>query len=116
MPLTLISPVGSNFIKDFPDQNASNCDEIDVYAGPCLTSHALRSVSPVVSATVTPPTLGTGGFSNAYYYQIFDQIYMWGEWRFGTAGIAVGSGIYTLTLPFNVASNLGGNINPGFAP
>jgi hypothetical protein len=109
MVLALTAPIGSNFIKDFPSQNAANCDAIDAYAGPCLIGQPIRSVSPTVGATTTDPTLGTGGYSLAYYYQIFDQIYMWGEWRFGTAGINVGSGIYTLTLPFTVNSTIGPN-------
>lgn len=99
MVLNLEAPIGSNFIKDWPDQNAVNCNEIDAYAGPCLLSDGLQDYTPVLTATVTNPTLGTGGTLIGKYYRIFDQIYSWGEFRFGTGG-NVGNGTYRISLPF----------------
>lgn len=116
MPATITDPAPSNFIKDFPALHAVNMDSIDNYAGPCLRSQALRPYTPILHAATTDPVLGTGGFISGYYYQIWDQIYLWGEFRFGTASINAGSGIYTITLPFTVNSILGGNILPGKSP
>ncbi len=109
MALNLVQTLGSNFMKDYPGQNATNCDLEDAYANASLTTHPLKTFSPPLTASTTDPVLGTGGFSTARYYEIFDQIYIWGEWRFGTASINVGSGIYILTLPFTVRSLLGPN-------
>lgn len=116
MVLSLVTPIGSNFIKDWPAQNTINCDRIDEYAGPCLTTHPLQSYTPILSALTTPPVLGTGGFIRGFYYKIFDQIYTWGEFRFGTAGINAGSSIYTITLPFAAKSLIGASANIGAAP
>lgn len=112
MVLSLITPAGANFIKDFPGQNATNCDRLDEFAGPCLTSHPLRSFTPGLTSTGTAPNLGTGGISQGYYYKIWDQIYMWGEFKFGTSGINVGTDIYVVTLPFTV-NNVMGNLLGG---
>lgn len=100
MVLSLITPVGSDFIKNFPSQNAVNCDTIDAYAAPCLTSHALQSWTPQLTAVTTNPTLGTGGFIRGFYYEIFDQIYAWGEFRFGSSGASGGTGLWMISLPF----------------
>ncbi|MFY3741629.1 MAG: hypothetical protein HMLIMOIP_002087 [Candidatus Nitrosomirales archaeon] len=101
MVLALVTPTGPNFIKDWPSQNEVNCDLIDAYAGPCLISQPLQTYVPVLSATITPPTLGAGNIIQGYYYRIFDQIFTWGHFRYGT-GFNAGSGIYTITLPFKV--------------
>lgn len=116
MLLPLITPQGANFIKDFPAQNAVNLNAIDAYAGPCLTTHGLQSFSPGLLGSTTNPVLGTGGFSSARYYRIFDQVHMWGEFRFGTSGFSVGSGIYSLILPFTVNSVIGVGGSFGFSP
>lgn len=115
MVLSLVTPTGPNFIKDFPGQNAVNCDRVDDYAGPCLITHPLQTFTPGLAGSTTDPVLGTGGINRAFMYEIFDQIYLWGEFRFGTAGINAGSGIYLINLPFNCdspfvgASNILGN-------
>jgi hypothetical protein len=96
---SLISPSGSDFIKDWPGQNSVNCDKIDSYAGPCLRSGVLQTYTPSLTATTTDPTLGTAGIAEGWYYQIFDQIYTGGELRFDT-GFTAGSGTYLVSLPF----------------
>lgn len=116
MPLSLVTAVGSNFLKDFPSQNAVNCDAIDAFAGPCLTSDSLQSYTPILTAVTTNPTLGTAGFIRGFYYQIWDQIWTWGEFRFGTASINAGSGIYMVTLPFEANTLLGASVSLGAAP
>lgn len=113
---SLIDPESNNFIKDFPGQNAVNCDALDAYAGPCLTTHPLNSINTELTSSSTKPTLGTGGFCVARYYQIFDQIFMWGQFRFGTAGIAAGLGVYIVQLPFNIVSNVPASTTIDAAP
>lgn len=113
MVLSLLTPTGSNFIKDWPSQNTVNCDRIDDYAGPCLPTHPLNTYTPQLIGASSNPNLGVGGFIRGYYYRIFDQIHSWGELRFGTSGISVGSGVWTVTLPFSAESTYGsGNGNP----
>jgi len=116
MVLSLISPVGSDFLKDFPGQNAINSDLIDAYAGPCLTSDALQSYTPALTASTTNPSLGTG--SNLLlgsFYQIWDQIFVWAQFRFGT-GHSSGSGTYIMTLPFSVDSTMSPSTTNGASP
>lgn len=115
MTLSLITPAGINFIKDFPFQNAENCNGIDDYAGPCLTSHPLTEYTPQLRATTTNPTLGPDGFIRGFYYRIFDQIFTWGEFRFGTSGTSAGSGFWHISLPFNADSIIGSNVTPARA-
>lgn len=107
MVLSLESPIGPNFIKDFPGLNAINSDDIDNYAGPCLTSHAIQSYTPSLTATVTNPVIGTPGTLVGKYYKIFDEIWTWGEFRFGNAGgVTAGSGTYRISLPFKAKTNI----------
>src|SRR5882724_946511 len=116
MTLDLGDHVGSNFIKDFPGQNAVNMDKIDNYAGTlALRTDPLGTYTPNVSADTTPPTLGTGGFAKGWYYLIFDQVFVYAEFRFGTAGIANGNGIYTMSLPFPANTLMGASNTPGRA-
>jgi hypothetical protein len=116
MALSLTSPIGSDFLKDFPGIHRVNSDQIDNYAGPCLPGTPLQSFTPALTATTTAPTLGVGGVIRGFYYEIFDQIYTWGEFRFGTSGIAVGSGTYCINLPFTVSSVIAPSVVLGSAP
>jgi hypothetical protein len=115
MALTLISPLGSNFLKDFPAQNTTNLDRIDAYANASLTTHPMKTFTPGIKASTTDPILGTGSINHANYYEIFDQIYMWGEFRFGTSGINVGSGVYIVQMPFNMDTANNANTDIGYA-
>jgi hypothetical protein len=114
MVLSLIDPIGPNFIKDFPGQNEVNLDAIDAFAGPSLPAHPLRSFTPDLTSTTTKPTLGDGS-NTAYYYEIFDQVYMWGQLRFGT-GFTAGVGTYIMGLPFTCASAIGNTVTLGDKP
>jgi hypothetical protein len=108
----LISPVGSDFLKNWPAQNAINSELLDAYAGP----YAIQSYVPVLSATTTPPVLGTtNAFIVGFYYRLFDQIFTWGEFRFGT-GFNKGSGTYTISLPFEANSLIAANTGTGGGP
>ncbi len=107
MPLdTLLTLASSNFIKDFPGLNAVNLDNIDEYAGPCLPAQALQSFSTVLLTSSSPdPVMGTGSVNTGLYYRIFDQMFLWGQFRFGT-GFSAGNGIYRLQLPFRLTVGL----------
>lgn len=113
---TLISPAGSDFIKDWPGQNTINCDRLDAFANQSALGNALPFFVPTLKGSVTDPVLGTGGVNRAYFYRIFDEIYIWGEWRWGTSGTNFGSGIYTLTLPFTVDTQFTPNAALGSTP
>lgn len=112
MALPLVTPTGSSFIKDWPNQNEVTCDLLDAFTGPSLTTHPLQSYTPQLLATTTNPTLGTGGFIRGFYYKIFNQIFTWGEFRFGTASINAGTGIWSITLPFAANTLIGANDTP----
>jgi hypothetical protein len=113
VPLSLITPIGSDFIKNWPAQNAVNCDSIDAYAGQCLPSQTLLTYTPQLIGATTNPVFGTGGFIHGYVYRIFDSIYTWGELRFGTAAINVGSGNWSITLPEAANVSTPGDLNVG---
>jgi hypothetical protein len=115
MVLSLLNPIGPDFMKDFPGQNSVNLDRIDEYTGPSLTTHPLQSFTPQLTASNTNPTLGTGGFCVGWSYQIFDQIYMWGQFRFGT-GFSNGLGVYIINLPFSLNNILSSSTNLGSSP
>lgn len=106
----LVLPTGNNFLKDFPGIHAANLDKIDEFAGACLITHGLKTFTPVLEGTSGTPVIGTGGVAGsnlAYYYEIFNQIYMWGQIRFGNSGASFGGGIYYVTIPFNARSTMG---------
>jgi hypothetical protein len=106
MVLALQTPVGPNFLKDWPSQNAVNCNLIDGYAGACLPSQALQAYTPILTANGTNPTLGTtGALIQGYYFRMFDLVFTWGQFIFGT-GMNKGSGEYAISLPFPVRTNL----------
>lgn len=116
MTLVQNTPLPSNFIKDFPSVHAVNMDALDSFAGPCLTSHPLQTYTPQLTALTSNPVLGTGGLIRGFYYTIFDQVFTWGEFKFGTSGINVGSSTYLISLPFIANSVLGANTNLAKAP
>lgn len=114
MVLSLINPIGPNFMKDFPAQNEVNLDRIDNYAGPCLTTHLLTPYDAQLTAVTANPTLGAGS-TQGFYYKIFDQVFVWAQFRFG-AGFTLGTGIYMMNLPFPAKSIIGPNVLLGSSP
>lgn len=118
MGVSLVTTQSSDFIKDFPAQWATNANAIDAYANSSLTTHGLKSYTPIFTATVSNPVIGTGGGAvlRAYYYEIFDQIYTWGEFRFGTSGPTSGSGIWIMSLPFAANTTISPSTVIGAAP
>ena len=115
MELPLISPASNTFLKNWPAYNGFNCDAIDEYAGKCLTTHGLQTYTPQLSAVTTPTAIGTGNIVG-YYYELFDQIFTWGEFRFGASGASAGTGAWMVTLPFPATNLLGFSTTIGAAP
>jgi hypothetical protein len=115
MVLNLESPVGSNFLKDFTSLHAVNSDDIDNFAGPCLVTHPIQTYVPSLTSSGTQPVLGTGNVIVGKYYKIFDQIFTWGEFRFGTTGASAGTGEFRISLPFKAKTNISSG-NPYTVP
>jgi len=115
MVLSLESPIGSDFMKNFPALNTVNCDDIDNYAGPCLVTHPIQTYVPALTSAGTTPVLGTGNTLVGKYYKIFDQIFTWGEFRFGTTGASAGTGAFRISLPFKAKTNISSG-NPFTVP
>lgn len=119
MILPLQTPNGANFLKDWPAQNDVNCRLIDAYARASLTTHPLKSYTPIFrTLSGGAPTIGTGGPAvlRAFYYEIFDQVFSWGEFRFGTTAPSSGSGVWALSLPFPALNIIGIGANIGSMP
>lgn len=57
--------------------------------------------TPVMGATTTAPTLGTGSSSTGRYVRMGNTVHGWGRILVGSAATAVGTGDYTFTLPVN---------------
>lgn len=113
MPLSpLASVASSDFIKNFPLVHGANMDKIDEWAGPS----AVQSYTPELTASGTNPTLGTGGFTAGRFIEIFDFIFTWGEFRFGTAAHNQGSGTYEVSLPTPAATIAPPNTGSGGGP
>lgn len=55
--------------------------------------------TPVLSATTTPPTLGTGSSVAGRYTQRGKTVHGWGAIAFGTSGVSAGNGTYSVAPP-----------------
>jgi hypothetical protein len=73
-----------------------------VLAGQDLAAKTLDQGTyvPVLTASTTNPTLGTGGSQAGWWQRVGDLIIGGATIRFGTSGIAAGSGTYFCSLPF----------------
>lgn len=103
--LSLIKPDTSESIKaNLPTyagwtvQNAANMDVID-----SLFRAELLSYSPSWGATVTPPTLGAGGFVEGKYIRLWPRmVIVYFRIAAGGAGFNRGNGAYTISPPVAV--------------
>ena len=59
------------------------------------------SYNPVLTGSVTNPTLGTGGIAEGYYTRVGDLVVASIRIKFGTSGVSNGSGNYFISLPVN---------------
>lgn len=58
-----------------------------------------RDYTPLLTASVTTPTLGTDAKVDGRYTQVRSTVDGWASIEFGTAGTNAGSGTYFLSLP-----------------
>lgn len=61
---------------------------------------AWTAYTPALLASTTNPTLGTGSSATGRYVRIGRTVIGWAKIVFGTSGVAAGSGVYRVTLPF----------------
>jgi hypothetical protein len=69
------------------------------------------SWTPVLSATTTNPTIGTGNIRTGQYQKVGTLVNVQFRIVFGTSGVAAGSGVYRFDLPIT-PSLLSGNFDP----
>lgn len=60
---------------------------------------AWTSYTPTLTATTTSPTLGTGSVRSGAYMQVGKLVTVRCTIKFGTSGVAAGSGFYEVSLP-----------------
>lgn len=72
-------------------------------AGQILTAELLNmnptTYVPTLTAATTSPTLGTGGTVAGWYYRIGRLVMGEARIRFGSSGVAAGTGTYIISLP-----------------
>ena len=68
--------------------------------------------TPVLTATTTNPTLGTGAVQNGYYFYQSESIVAVFYIRFGTSGNTFGAGNYQVSIPVTAATPFGSTIHP----
>ncbi len=72
----------------------------DILANNWLTiGGAWTPYTPVLTATTTNPTLGSGGTITGRYMQIGKTVMGWATITFGSSGTNAGSGLYRVTVP-----------------
>jgi ribosomal protein S28E/S33 len=81
-------------------------------AGDIVPAIAETSYTPVLSATTTSPTLGSGSGQNGRYFRNPITGLIWCQIRiaFGTSGVNPGSGTYRLELPTAVDTQSGSGV------
>lgn len=65
--------------------------------------------TPTLTATVTNPTLGTGGVAQGQYMQAGELVVYRFYFQFGTSGSNPGSGTYEVDVPVNISSDTPAN-------
>jgi hypothetical protein len=66
---------------------------------PDFTTGFNQTYTPVLTATTTNPTQGTGGTAGGVYAQWGKYVVGQAQWSFGSAGTAFGAGNYEFNLP-----------------
>jgi hypothetical protein len=71
------------------------------------------SLTPTLSSTGTAPTLGTGSIRAGYYAHLpGPSVLFYFYIKFGTSGVAVGTGNYLVSLPFTSTTPFGVGVHP----
>ncbi len=65
------------------------------------------SFTPTFTAAGTAPVLGTGGVAESEYSIVNGKFCVYrGTVRYGTSGVTIGTGVYSVSLPFTAGSSL----------
>lgn len=78
----------------------------DIYYAGVINGGSLTSWTPALTASVTNPTIGTGGTSVGSWMRVGKLVLASFAYTFGTTGQNPGSGIYALSLPIAAAGQL----------
>jgi hypothetical protein len=79
--------------------------------GDINTNGAWTGYTPVLTASTTNPTLGSGSFASGAYMQIGRTVHFRAQIQFGTSGTNAGSGFYFVSFPVATSTGI-----PGFTP
>jgi hypothetical protein len=71
-----------------------------------IVTEPWQAYTPVLTATTTSPTLGTGSTASARYQRQYNLVTYQGIVQFGTAGVAAGTGDYRLSLPVTAQTGI----------
>ena len=75
--------------------------------------HNYVAYTPVLTASTTNPTLGTGGVATGSYCVIGDMVHYIAYIKFGTSGWSAGSGEYYVSLPVSASTSGASQYNLG---
>lgn len=67
----------------------------------------VQTYTPTLTAASSNPTLGTGSSATGHFYRIGQQCTAMFFIKFGSAGVAAGSGLYRISPPLTASSVMG---------
>lgn len=76
-------------------------------------THNYVAYTPVLTASTTNPTLGTGAVVTGSYCVIGDMVHYIAYIKFGTSGVSAGSGEYYVSLPVSASTSGASQYNLG---
>lgn len=71
-----------------------------------IVAEPWQDYTPVLTATTTNPTLGTGSIAVARYTRRYGVVHYQGLIQFGTSGAAAGTGDYRISLPVTANTSI----------
>lgn len=87
-------------------------DNLDAVA-PSGTTFTASGYTPALTADTTDPTLGTGSTASGRYLRLGDLVTVQLLIQFGTSGAAAGNGVYEISVPVNIASDVSTVVSVG---
>jgi len=77
-----------------------------------VTSSRSSTITPTLTSTGTSPTLGSGSTATGFYTFFPDSIAYTFFFKFGTSGVAAGTGNYQVSVPVTGAAPFGSSLHP----
>ena len=77
-----------------------------------VCSSRSSTITPTLTSTGTSPTLGTGSTAIGFYTYFPDAISYTFFFKFGTSGVAAGTGNYQVSVPVTGATPFGSSLHP----